>query len=392
GWVRDPAEPERVLHVSAWLDGEKLLEVPANERRFRPETADGHGFSLTLPLKLADGLSRHIQLLDEEKCLLPGSPVLVCALPQGVAGWFAAQKKLDAPQRELVSRTLAHYEEWLPKGVRLDQFAVWRECFPLPGADKLKEAVLMVDSRQTTPQALLQTLSEQGYVLLHQGENLHPQAVAHLVAALKSTAADLVYADGSARQDDGTLLPLCRSAWDIYRFLCIDDIGPFLVRASLLHEVASQNDTASTLHTRLVLTAHERQGIRHFPQFLSETETSFHQPDEGHIATVRTWLRDKTAGLADVEPMTDAPSRLRCTPSRTPLVSLLIPTRDKATMLRSCLESLNTSTYKNIEILILDNASQEEETFKLFQSAEQGEVCRFPVRVLRWAGAFNYAS
>ena len=387
GWVRDPAEPERVLHVSAWLEDKKLLEVPANERRFRPETADGHGFSLTLPLELADGLSHQVQLLDEEKRPLPGSPVLVCALPQGVADWFAAQKKVEAPQRKVLSEFLTHYEAWLPKGVRLEQFVVWRECFPLPPIGKVKETVHMVDSRRATPEAL-SALPEQGYVLWHQGEKLHPQAVAHLLGGLQELSVDLVYADGAVRQDDGTLLPLCRPAWDLYRFLCLDDLGPFLVRSSLIRELAALDDTVSTLRARIVLAAHERRGIRHLPCFLSEAEGPC-RPDAGHGAVVQAWLHGKGA---DIEPQDDVPNRLRCVPSRTPLVSLLIPTRDKAALLRACLESLNTSTYENSEVLILDNASREEETHRLFQSAEQGEVCRFPVRVLRWDGVFNYAA
>lgn len=51
-----------------------------------------------------------------------------------------------------------------------------------------------------------------------------------------------------------------------------------------------------------------------------------------------------------------------------PLISIIIPTRDYAETLRTCLESIyKKTTYKNFEIIIADNSSKEKETFKLFE-------------------------
>lgn len=50
-----------------------------------------------------------------------------------------------------------------------------------------------------------------------------------------------------------------------------------------------------------------------------------------------------------------------------PKVSILIPTKDLADTTRVCLESIYKKTkYKNFEILLINNNSEEEETFKLF--------------------------
>lgn len=376
GWVRDPAEPERILHVSAWLGGKKLAGTTANERLFRPKIADGHGFSLTLPLELADGTPHHVHLQDGKKRPLPGSPVLVCALPQGVAGWFAGQKKMDAPQRGLVSAFLSNYEAWLPKGVRLDDFTSWQACFPVPNA--------------TLPKGV----SPNDFVLLHSrehGETLHPKALAHLMNALMEHKADLVYADGVVRQDDGTSLPLCRPAWDLAHFLCKDYLGPVLVRSSLIQDTNCSGNTDSTQRTRLILAAHERDGIRHVPHFLSETGAESVAVNAEHLDAVQEWLNERCAGVT-VEMVDAGPNRLCCPVPHAPLVSLLIPTRDKASLLQACLKSLDKSTYNNVEILILDNDSHEPETRKLFRAATKQRLCRFPVRVLSWSGPFNYAA
>ena len=50
-----------------------------------------------------------------------------------------------------------------------------------------------------------------------------------------------------------------------------------------------------------------------------------------------------------------------------PLVSIIIPTRDYADVTRTCLESIyKQTTYKNFEIILMNNNSEKEETFKLF--------------------------
>ena len=73
-----------------------------------------------------------------------------------------------------------------------------------------------------------------------------------------------------------------------------------------------------------------------------------------------------------------------------PLVSLLIPTRDKREVLEVAVRSiLNKTTYLNFEIAILDNGSVEPETLQWFESVQRNEP---RVRVLRYDSPFNYAA
>ncbi len=49
-----------------------------------------------------------------------------------------------------------------------------------------------------------------------------------------------------------------------------------------------------------------------------------------------------------------------------PLVSIIIPTKDKSDILKRCLESIYLkTTYKNYEVIVIDNNSSEKSTFKL---------------------------
>ena len=70
-----------------------------------------------------------------------------------------------------------------------------------------------------------------------------------------------------------------------------------------------------------------------------------------------------------------------------PLVSILIPTRDKCQLLRQCLESIDRNTdYRNYEIIVLDNDSAEPETLAYFKEVA-GKV-----KVHRCPGRFNFSA
>jgi glycosyltransferase involved in cell wall biosynthesis len=76
-------------------------------------------------------------------------------------------------------------------------------------------------------------------------------------------------------------------------------------------------------------------------------------------------------------------------PASQPKVTILIPTKDKRYLLESCVSSiLEKTTYKNYEIVILDNASIEEETFDYYRSISNNPR----VQVLSYPGPFNFSA
>jgi GT2 family glycosyltransferase len=77
-------------------------------------------------------------------------------------------------------------------------------------------------------------------------------------------------------------------------------------------------------------------------------------------------------------------------PESAPLVSLLIPTRDRRALTETCVRSIiDRSTYTNYEILILDNGSVESETLDFFEQIQKEDR---RVRVLRYDHPFNYSA
>ncbi len=94
---------------------------------------------------------------------------------------------------------------------------------------------------------------------------------------------------------------------------------------------------------------------------------------------------------ADVLAAPEVPSMNRvrfARPSPLPLVSILIPTRDRADLLGMCLDSLFArSSYASFEVIIIDNGSTEEATRQLF--------ARLPaerVKIIRDEAPFNFSA
>jgi glycosyltransferase involved in cell wall biosynthesis len=74
-------------------------------------------------------------------------------------------------------------------------------------------------------------------------------------------------------------------------------------------------------------------------------------------------------------------------PDNGPSVTIVIPTKNQAPLLRRCLESIKRTTYRNYEVVIIDNESDDSETLAYLGS--------LPHRVLRLpnpSGRFNFAA
>jgi glycosyltransferase involved in cell wall biosynthesis len=76
-------------------------------------------------------------------------------------------------------------------------------------------------------------------------------------------------------------------------------------------------------------------------------------------------------------------------PKSAPLVSLIIPTRNALDLVKQCVDSIvDKTTYKNYEILIVDNNSDDPDTLAYFDSFAGNKK----IRVLRDKRPFNYSA
>lgn len=100
---------------------------------------------------------------------------------------------------------------------------------------------------------------------------------------------------------------------------------------------------------------------------------------------------ERTGQAAAVEETAGAARWLRvrrAVPAPRPLVSIIVPTRDRAELVAQCAEGvLNRTAYGPLELLIVDNGSVEPKTLALFETLKRDAR----VRVLPAPGPFNFS-
>ena len=142
------------------------------------------------------------------------------------------------------------------------------------------------------------------------------------------------------------------------------------------------------------------QRIHHIPKILyhwraaaGSTATSISEKNYAFLNGLRA-LQEHAHRLGLPATVEQAPEtqfyRFRFpTPEPQELVTLIIPTRDKVDMLRSCIESIRSkTTYHAYEILIIDNRSSDAEALRYMQELESQKLAR----VIRYDKPFNYAA
>lgn len=98
-----------------------------------------------------------------------------------------------------------------------------------------------------------------------------------------------------------------------------------------------------------------------------------------HIPAVLHHRASRQPAPREVQPLTIADAL--------PSVSVIIPTRNRADLLRTCITGLHATDYPNLEIIIADNDSDDPETLAYFATlAHQG------ITILPQPGPFNYST
>lgn len=171
--------------------------------------------------------------------------------------------------------------------------------------------------------------------------------------------------------------------------------GLLFVRATALRESGGWRASfGEAVDYDLALRIFERSGsaaIRHMGQVLHHRRArlvgaskprAMRRALEDHLQ--RTGVSARVEELAGIDAL-----RLRHTvPQPSPMVSLIVPTRDKVELLRGCVESiLRLTAYDNYEILIADNGSSDPAALEYLAELRK----RDRVRILSCHEPFNYS-
>jgi GT2 family glycosyltransferase len=70
-----------------------------------------------------------------------------------------------------------------------------------------------------------------------------------------------------------------------------------------------------------------------------------------------------------------------------PSVTVIIPTRNRVDLLRTCLEGVASTDYPRLDVIVVDNGSDDPETLNYLAAMERSHI-----RVMRHPGPFNYST
>jgi GT2 family glycosyltransferase len=236
--------------------------------------------------------------------------------------------------------------------------------------------------------------------LLDHDDELKPEALYHVVKLLNQQPdLDFIYSDEDKRDADGRLVqPFFKPDWSPDLLLCENYVPHFAVyRRRLLEDAGgfrSQCDFSQDYDLALRVTERTDR-IAHIPLPLytwrmipgSAALESSAKPMA--VEAAKRALSDaiQRRGL-DAEVL-EGPHpntyRVRYRIQGQPLVTIIIPTRDRVGLLRACINSIEQkTTYPNYEIVIVDNDSADPATLDYLKAS--------PHRVIPYPGPFRYAA
>ena len=240
--------------------------------------------------------------------------------------------------------------------------------------------------------------------LLYADDELAPDALFELVTRLNDDpACDIVYSDEDSIASDGRRgEPFFKPDWSPDLLLSTNYLERFAIfRKALIEETGGFNaDCGRGEAYDLVLRLSERtQRIAHVPKILYHRRRSSTTTDA--ILSRRVASRDECRAIAHALARRGRPGRVepvfartgpRCYATRfdlvrQPLVSIIIPTRNKRQLLETTLEGIwNRTDSRRYEVIVVDNRSTEPDAVRYLASLQPR------CQVLRWDRPFNYAA
>ncbi|UIP27210.1 glycosyltransferase [Photobacterium sp. TLY01] len=251
----------------------------------------------------------------------------------------------------------------------------------------------------------LSVVEEDYVVLIDQDDVLQMHALKMVVHALQNhPGANILYSDEDKLDVNGhRVQPHFKPDWNpdlLYSHNYISHLG--IYKTSLLKAIGGfRKGYEGSQDYDLLLRAVEHckgEGIVHIPYVLYHWRalpgsTAFAESEKSYAETAGLKaLQDRVKGLgATVEMGRLANTYKVCwpIPDDSPLVSIIIPTRNGHALVKQCIDSLyEKNDYKNFEILLVDNQSDEPAAIEFFSELEAERKIRW----LHYDDAFNYSA
>lgn len=232
-------------------------------------------------------------------------------------------------------------------------------------------------------------------LIVKQDGILSEYAVSEFALAAETNNYDLIYCDEDSMDSSGLRYDhYFKPDFSIDLLLSHDYISNcFLVRKSIFRNneaISNFQLLVSMLDSSKLERIFNIKKILHHVQNQFENSIDKNQDFENHkISVIESYINHCGSNASVSSCSHNNNYRVKWNMSYEPLVSLIIPTRDRIDLLRPCIESILTrTTYTNFDITIVNNQSIEESTLAYFDSLSSDPR----IRILDYAGPFNYSA
>ncbi|HEY0179039.1 MAG TPA: glycosyltransferase family 2 protein, partial [Dokdonella sp.] len=334
---------------------------------------------------------------------------------------------LSPPSFSVVVPTYNTPERWLRRcldSVLEQTYPHWELCVADDASERPHVRKILAEYAARDPRVRVTSRAQRGHIsaasnsalelahgdyvaMLDHDDELHPEALQSIAeAVLENPRLKLIYTDEDKIDTQGSRFdPYFKPDWNLDLLRGYNFINHLSVYSrDLVRAVGGfRRGFEGSQDWDLVFRCSERiaaDEIGHVPRVLyhwraipGSTATGVGEKHYAHVSGQRAvrehLIRCGVVGeVLEVRELNGAFRVRHALPDPPPLVSIVIPTRDRVALLRQCVDSIvEKTTYPRYEIVIVDNQSSEPPTRDYFASLAD----RIFIRVLRHDAPFNYS-
>ena len=204
----------------------------------------------------------------------------------------------------------------------------------------------------------------------------------------KNIDSEIIYTDNDYLGNDGNRInPFFKPAWSPYLFFSMNYLGPLcFIRKEIFNKLSLNEISSSALHYEIILKAIEiSKKIKHVSLPLcSVLQKSFSNNFLEKKNILSSYFERKKINATVGNNTESGIFNIKFNVENNSLVSIIIPTKNNKKILQRCVESIKKHTsYKNFEIIIVDNNSTDLGTKSYYKSLS--------CTILNYKGSFNFS-
>ena len=201
--------------------------------------------------------------------------------------------------------------------------------------------------------------TESDYVIFLKDGIIYQNALQHIGKKISEDNPDIIYSDEDTIDERSNRTnPMFKPQWSPQLLLSFNYIGSFIVFSiPFLKSLNGFTKTKSFEYEILLRASKKAEKIIHIPKILFGKFDNFKKDNqEDDKICLQKFLKenDIKAKVTNNQDYFSIKQEL----DTNPLISIIIPTKNNKKLLKKCLKSIQNSTYKNYEIIIVNNGKK----------------------------------